>query len=225
VDKTAPVYLENGKMIRVAIVEDQQDIRESLAVLINGTPGYRLTAAYSSMEDALARLDSDLPDVVLVDLGLPGMSGIKGIRKLKDRHPPLPVVVLTVYDDDDRVFDAVCAGACGYLLKTTTPARLLESVKEVLSGGAPMSPEVARKVLELFRARSRPAQPEAHHLTPHEVRVLKLLVEGHTLRTAAAELGVTVHGIAFHLRRIYEKLQVTSKSQAIAKVLRNKIIT
>jgi len=212
-----------GDPIRVAIVEDRREIRDGLATLINGTPGFRCTGAYRSMEEALERIDRDLPDVVLNDIGLPGMSGIDGIRILKERHPDLLVLMLTIHDDDERIFDAVCAGASGYLLKKTPPARLLESVREAVEGGAPMSPEVARRVIALFRE-FRPTPNTKCDLTPHEQRLLRLLVDGHNYRTAAAELGVTVHTISFHLRNVYEKLQVHSKSEAVAKALRNRLV-
>jgi DNA-binding NarL/FixJ family response regulator len=209
--------------IRVAIVEDRREIRDGLATIINGTPGFQCTGAYRSMEDALQRIDNELPDVVLNDIGLPGMSGIDGIRILKERHPGLLVLMLTIYDDDDRIFEALCAGASGYLPRKTQPARLLESLREVVAGGSPMSPEVARRVITLFRT-FRPPDDAHYELTPHEIRLLRLFVEGHNYRTAAAELGVTVHTISFHLRRIYEKLQVHSKSEAVAKALRNRIV-
>ena len=209
--------------IAVAIVEDQREIREGLATLITGTPGYRCSGAFNSMEEALASIASHMPHVVLVDIGLPGMSGIDGIRALKARFPRLLMLMLTIYDDDERIFEAMCAGACGYLLKKTPPARLLDSIKEVVEGGAPMSPEVARRVIELFRA-IRPPEHADYHLTPHETRLLKLLVEGHNYKTAAAELRVSVNTISFHMRRIYEKLQVHSKSEAVAKALRQRLI-
>ena len=209
--------------IRVAIVEDRREIRDGLAMIINGTPGFRCTGAYRSMEDALERIASDLPDVVLNDIGLPGMSGIDGIRILKERHPGLLVLMLTIYDDDDRIFEALCAGASGYLLKTTPPARLLESLRDAVAGGAPMSPEVARRVVALFRT-FRPPDHTNCELTPHEIRLLRLFVEGHNYKTAAAELGVTVHTISFHLRSIYDKLQVHSKSAAVAKALRSRLV-
>ena len=209
--------------IRVAIVEDRREIREGLATIINGTAGFRCTGAFRSMEDALEGIRQDVPDVVLNDIGLPGMNGIDGIRVLKERHPELVVLMLTIYDDDERIFDALCAGASGYLLKNTEPARLLDSLREAASGGAPMSPEVARRVIALFRE-FRPPASTTHELTPHEVRLLRLFVEGHNYRTAAAELGVTVHTISFHLRSIYDKLQVHSKSAAVAKALRSRIV-
>jgi DNA-binding NarL/FixJ family response regulator len=209
--------------IRVAIVEDRREIRDGLAMIINGTPGFLCTGAYRSMEDALERIAGELPDVVLNDIGLPGMSGIDGIRILKQRYPGLVVLVLTIYDDDDRIFDALCAGASGYLLKKTQPARLLDSLREAVAGGAPMSPEVARRVIALFREFRSPESTTCE-LTPHEVRLLRLFVEGHNYKTAAAELGVTVHTISFHLRSIYDKLQVHSKSAAVAKALRSRLV-
>ncbi|HYM08233.1 MAG TPA: response regulator transcription factor [Terriglobales bacterium] len=209
--------------IKVVIIEDVAKIRDGLKTLIDGTEGYCCIGAFRSMEEALPQIGRDLPDVVLVDIGLPGMSGIEGIRELKERHPNLSVLMLTVYDDDTRIFDALCAGACGYLLKKTPAARLLESIKEVVDGGAPMSPEIARRVIALFREVQPPV--EAHYLlTPHETRLLKLLVEGHNYKSAAAELGVSVNTIRFHMRSIYDKLQVHSKSEAVATALRNRII-
>jgi DNA-binding NarL/FixJ family response regulator len=209
--------------IKVAIIEDRRDIREGLATLINGTEGYRCTGAFRSMEETLEMIDRDLPDVALVDIGLPGMSGIEGIRILKDRHHDLAMLMLTVYDDDDRIFDALCAGACGYLLKNTPPARLLASLEEAVMGGSPMSPEIARRVVTLFREIRPPAAAD-YQLTPHETRLLKLLVDGHNYKTAAQELGVSVNTISFHMRRIYEKLQVHSKSEAVSKALRHRLI-
>jgi DNA-binding NarL/FixJ family response regulator len=204
---------------RVAIIEDLREIREGLGRLINATPGYRCTGLYASMEEACTKLPHNLPDIVLSDIGLPGMNGIEGITVLKEQHPNLLILMLTVYDDNERIFDALCAGACGYLLKKTPPAKLIESIREVMEGGSPMSPEVARRVITLFRE-VRPVR-EDYDLTPHETRLLKLLVEGHSYKTAAAELRVSLNTIKFHLRHIYEKLQVHSKSEAVAKALRH----
>ena len=213
--------------IKVAIVEDQRTIREGLAALIDGTEGFRCTGCYGSMEEALEKIGpnaEDAPDVVMVDIGLPGMSGIEGFGLLRARYPTMPVLILTVYKDDDRIFKAICAGARGYLLKKTPPVRLLEGLREVVGGGAPMSPEVARRVLELFQ-RFHPPDQVDYRLTPHELRLLKLLVEGHNYKTAAKEVGTTVHAVSFHMKNIYEKLEVHSKSEAVAKALRDHIVT
>ena len=209
--------------IKVALIEDQREVREGLAILISGTAGFCCTGSFRSMEEALRKIDSEVPDVVLTDIGLPGMSGTEGIRILKERYPQLPIVALTVYDDEEEIFNALCAGASGYLLKDTQPARLLECLREVISGGAPMSPEVARRVVSLFRE-FRPPERAKHNLTPAETDLLKLLIEGHNYKTAAAELGISVHTVSFHLKNIYEKLQVHSKSEAVAKALRQRIV-
>jgi DNA-binding NarL/FixJ family response regulator len=209
--------------MKVAIIEDRREIREGLAMLIGGTEGFQCTGAYRSMEEALDKIGFELPDVALNDIGLPGMSGIEGIKLLKERYPNLLILMLTVYDDDERIFDAMCAGASGYLLKKTPPARLLESLKEAVGGGAPMSPEVARRVISLFRE-IRPPERADYDLTPHEARLLKLFVDGHNYKTAAAELGVSIHTVSFHLRSIYDKLQVHSKSEAVAKALQNRLV-
>ena len=210
--------------VRVAIVEDGRDIRDGLVALIAGTPGFLCTGAFDSMEPALAAMDREAPDVVLIDLGLPCMSGTEGIRVLKARHPDLPIVVLTIYDDDERIFRALCSGACGYLLKKTPPERLMEGIREAIAGGSPVSPEVARRMIAIFRDVHAPAAGR-EPLTPHEVRVLRLLVDGHNYKTAAVELGVSVNTVAFHMRRIYDKLHVHSKSEAVAKALRHRIVT
>jgi DNA-binding NarL/FixJ family response regulator len=210
-------------IIKTAVIEDMRDIREGLATLINFTDGFQCTGSYRSMEEAISRIRYEIPDVLLSDIGLPGMNGIDGIRILKEQFPQMQVLMLTVYDDDDRIFDALCAGASGYLLKRTTPAKLLENIKEAVSGGAPMSPEVASRVITLFRD-IRPPERVEYDLTPHETRLLKLLVEGHNYTTAAEELGVSYNTIKFHMRHIYEKLQVHSKSEAVAKALRDRLV-
>jgi DNA-binding NarL/FixJ family response regulator len=206
-------------MIRVAIIEDVEDVRTGLARLIGGAEGFSCTGAYRSLEEGVAGMRRDPTDVVLLDIGLPRISGVEGIPWLNREFPGVLVLMLTIYEDDERIFSALCAGARGYLLKKTPAARLIEAIREVVDGGAPMSPEVARKVVELFR-RFKPAAAQGHDLSPHELRLLLLLVEGHNYRTAALRLGVSVNTISFHIRNIYDKLQVHSKSEAVAKALR-----
>jgi DNA-binding NarL/FixJ family response regulator len=209
--------------IKVAVIEDHRKFRECFEFLLESTPGYQCVGSFRSMEEALEKIRFNLPDVALVDIGLPGMSGVEGVGILKERHPDVLLLMNTVYDDDGRIFQALCAGASGYLLKKTPPARVLESLNEAIEGGAPMSPEVARRVLTLFREIHPPDQ-EDYQLTPHELRLLKLLVEGHSYKTAATQLGVSVKTISFHLQKIYEKLQVHSKTEAVAKALRNRLV-
>jgi DNA-binding NarL/FixJ family response regulator len=218
-----PPVPSSGHFISVVIIEDLREIREGLMTLIHGTHGFRCTSGYRTMEDALARIGGDRPDVILTDIGLPGMSGIDGIRTLHEIYPDVPILALTVYDDDDKVFAALCAGASGYLLKTTPPARLLESLKEVVAGGAPISPEVALRVIQLFR-NFRPPDQAAHRLTPQETELLKLLIEGHHKKTAANQMGISFNTVSFHLKNIYAKLQVHSKTEAVAKALRERLV-
>src|SRR2546426_3291476 len=149
--------------VGVAIIEDHREFRDYLTALISGTEGFRCTGSFRSVEEALGKINADAPDVVLIDIGLPGMSGIEGITVFKERHPKMLMLTLTVYDDDERIFDALCAGASGYLLKKTQPARLVESLRETAQGGAPMSPEVARRVIRLFRD-VRPPQRADYNL-------------------------------------------------------------
>jgi Response regulator containing a CheY-like receiver domain and an HTH DNA-binding domain len=209
--------------IKVAIIEDHREFRDYLTALIGGTEGFRCTGSYGSVEMALSRIGGALPDIVLTDIGLPGMNGIEGIRILKERYPQLLLLVQTIHEDDDRIFEALCAGASGYILKKTQPSRLIEGLRDAARGGAPMSPEIASRVIRLFK-QIRPPERVDYQLTPHETRLLKLLVEGHNYKTAAAELGVTTSTINFHLQKIYEKLQVHSKTEAVAKALRNRLI-
>jgi|SRR5918912_353407 DNA-binding NarL/FixJ family response regulator len=211
------------QVIKVGIVEDLTEIREGIGFLVSVTDGYRLTGSFGSMEDALARIGEDVPDVLLLDIGLPKMNGIEGARLLRERYPKLSIIALTVYEDDQRIFEMLCAGANGYLLKKTPPARLLEGLRDASTGGSPMSPEVAGRVVRLFRE-FRPPEKADYNLTPHETRILKLLVEGHSYKTAAAELKSSVNTVSFHMRSIYRKLEVHSKSEAVVKALRRRLV-
>src|SRR5215469_6558982 len=214
---------KNSRTIRVVIIEDQRVIRQGLEALIGGTEGYACSGAFRSMEEALARPWTDIPDVALVDIGLPGMSGIDGIGLLREKYPTTVLVMLTVYEDDERIFEALFAGASGYLLKKTVPARLLDYLKDAISGGSPISPEVARRVIDLFRSFKPPKQAN-YNLTPHEARLLRLLTEGHNYKTAGEAMGTSFNTIAFHMKNIYQKLHVHSKSEAVAKALRANLI-
>ncbi len=209
--------------VRVVVIEDQRELREGLKILLDFTSGFRCIKCFGSMEDALDGLEADTADLILTDIGLPRMDGIEGTRILRRKFPTLPIIVLTVHGEDDKIFQALCAGASGYLLKNTAPGRIVEAIREVLDGGAPMSPDVARRVVHLFRTFAPPAEVE-YHLTEQERRILKMLVEGHHYKTAAYDLGISRSTVAFHLKNIYEKLRVHSKTEAVAKALREKII-
>jgi DNA-binding NarL/FixJ family response regulator len=215
--------MTNEQTIRILVVEDQRHLREGVEALINFTPGFECSGAFRTMEEALSRVKLDLPDVVLTDIGLPGMSGIEGIKRLKELYPDLLILVLTVYDDNEKIFDALCAGACGYLLKQTEPSELLKSLREAVTGGAPMSPEVAAKVIKLFRE-TRPPEKADYNLTPHETRLLKMLTEGYNYVSAAEKLGISYNTLKFHVRNIYDKLQVHSQSEALAVAMRDRLV-
>ena len=205
--------------IRVAIIEDQRHTREGLAVLVSGTPGFASAGVWRSMEDALLQLGRERPHVVLADIELPGMNGIDGVKLIKERFPGTEILMLSVYDDSDSVFAAICAGACGYLLKDTPPTKLLDAIREAAAGGAPMSPGIARKVVVMFQKVVTP-KTEDSGLTARELEVLNLLASGHSYRSASDALGISFDTIRFHVKNIYLKLHVNSKSDAVLKALR-----
>lgn len=205
--------------VRVAIVEDDKTVREGLQILLNGSPGFQCIAAYGKGEDAVSGLPSLNPDVVLMDINLPGISGIECIILLKEQHFPGQFIMLTVFEDADAIFRSLSAGATGYLLKQTPPARLLESIQDVYRGGSPMSGEIARKVVQSFQQPS-PAVPNESGLTHREEEILGYLVKGYFYKEIAAELFISTETVRTHIRNIYEKLQVRTRSEAILKFLR-----
>jgi DNA-binding NarL/FixJ family response regulator len=212
-----------GNGTTVAIVEDQPRTRQGLAELVAATDGFRVAGAFGTMEEALAALAEAPAEIVLLDIGLPGMSGIDGVRQLAQRDPGAKVLMLTVHADDQHVFAAICAGASGYLLKDTPPERLRQALVELQSGGAPMSPEIARRVLAMFQRVAPPPGAE-HGLTARERQVLQLLVDGHSYKTAALELDLALDTLRFHIRHVYQKLHVHSKSEAVMVALRRRIV-
>ena len=208
--------------IRVALVEDQQVTREGLSLLIGGSPGFAIFGQYDSMEEALEQIPGSPPDILLADIGLPGMSGIEGVRRIHELLPLLPILMLTVHEDSDSVFRAVCAGACGYLLKETPPVRLLESIRELYEGGAPMSPGIARKVVLMFQKTAPPK--EDMHLSVRQLEILRMLAEGHSYKACAAAMDVGLDTIRSHVRKIYERLHVHSRSEAVWKALQGGLL-
>jgi DNA-binding NarL/FixJ family response regulator len=205
------------------IVEDDAVMREALGMLIQGTPGYQYVAGVGSVEEAFSFLDSEQPDVLLLDIHLPGMPGSEGVRSLQERCPGKPILMLTVYEDDDKIFESICNGASGYLLKRTPPSKLLDAIAEAHRGGAPMSPDIARKVVRLFQ-KFRPPGKTKHALSPQEVRILGLLAEGYSYKTAAERLRITVNTLRNYIRSIYGKLHVHSKTEAVHTALKSGII-
>jgi len=212
-------------MINVAIVEDNSTIREGLASLINGTDGYKCIGAFGDVESFLPKIDLLDVNVVLMDIGLPGMNGIEGVKKAILKKPELSVLMLTVYEESDFVFDALCAGASGYLVKKTPPVRLLEAIKDASDGGSPMSSRIARQVITAFKEGKNIIERSSNFdLSDREISVLNLLAEGFNYQEIAENLFISVDTVRHHIRNIYKKLHVHSQSEAVAKAIRKKII-
>ncbi|HEX6097827.1 MAG TPA: response regulator transcription factor [Thermoanaerobaculia bacterium] len=208
---------------RVAIIEDDASIREAVRQLIDGTRGFRCSGAWRTAEEGLRSVGAAQSDVLLLDIHLPGMHGTDAAALFHAQWPAMPIVMFTVFEDDERIFTSLCNGASGYVLKKTPPQKLLDAIVEARSGGAPMSPDIARRVVQLFRT-IRPAAAPPHGLTPTEVRLLGLLAEGHSYQAAAERMEVTINTVRNHIRSIYEKMHVHSKSAAVGKALRAGII-
>jgi len=212
-------------MIKVVITEDNNTIREGLAALINGTPGYSCVGAFAECESFLAKLPTLTADVVLMDIGLPGMSGIDGIAKAKKMKPDLNILMLTVYEDSQTVFKALCAGACGYLVKKTPPARLLDAIKDANDGGAPMSSLIARQVIDVFKqTQGKQSEEKDSELSAREKEVITSLSDGNNYQEIADRLFISVDTVRHHIKNIYRKLHVHSQSEAVAKAIRKGII-
>lgn len=205
--------------IRVAVVEDRLTFRRGLRAILDLTPWIECVGMFGTAEEALRDAPRVLPDVVLMDLNLPGLSGIECTRELKRLHPVAQVVMLTIEENNERVFAALRAGAAGYLLKSSTPAEILDAIQVVARGGSPMSAIVARRIVESFHGAPEPSALR-ENLSPREVEVLERIARGRRVKEAAAELGVSVTTVQTYLRRIYEKLQVNSQAEAVAKYLR-----
>jgi DNA-binding NarL/FixJ family response regulator len=204
--------------IHIAVVEDDKTVREGLQMLLNGSPGFTCVAAYSNGEDALAGLPAVSPDVVLMDINLPGISGIECILALKEQKVPMQFIMLTIFEDADDIFHSLSAGATGYLLKQTPPVKLLEAIQDVYRGGSPMSGEIARKVVQSFQ-HPLPNYATANSLTKREDEILSYLVKGYFYKEIAGFLFISVETVRTHIRNIYEKLQVRTRSEAILKYL------
>ena len=203
--------------IKVSIVEDDARTREALKTILDGTPGFRCLSAHSSAEEALKELPFEKADVVLMDLSLPRMSGIECVRRLKERRPKLLLMVLTVHEDTDRIFQSLEAGAAAYLLKKTPPAEIIEGIRELVDGGSPMSPAIARKVVQAFE-RPQHQAPGMERLTSSECTVLERLMRGDFYKEIADGLDISPHTVRNHIHHIYEKLQVKSREEAVRKV-------
>jgi DNA-binding NarL/FixJ family response regulator len=214
-------HTEQDHVIRVAVIEDRGRIRDTIVDIINGTAGLTCVGAYNSVESALKQLDQNVPDVLLMDIGLPGMSGIEGVKVVKGRFPSLDVLMHTVYDDDDKIFQSICAGASGYVLKNAESAELIRAIKEIRIG-APMSASIARRLLTMVRGKEAPPADQMN-LSPRELDILQWLVEGYSYKRIAEKLFISPLTVQSHIKRVYEKLQVHSKSAAVSKALKYKL--
>ncbi len=215
----------NENYITVAIVEDSDSIRYGLEILIEGTDGYKCVASCPDCETLLEKVEKVKPEVILMDIDLPGMSGIEGIKRLKEISDDYNILVLTIYDEKDTIFEALCAGACGYLVKKTPPARLLEAIREANEGGSPMNSHIARKVVSFFQHKKvTQVQHEDFSLTNREKEVLSGLVEGNSYKAIADSLFISVETVRFHFRNIYKKLHVHSQSEAVIKAIKEGLV-
>jgi DNA-binding NarL/FixJ family response regulator len=212
-------------LTEVVIFEDNKHLRETLQLLLNNTQGYHCAGAYPDCNRVIDDLSSTSCDVILMDIEMPGRNGIEATKIIKENFPHIPILIQTVFQDDNYIFDAICAGASGYILKSTTPADYLEAITEVRSGGSPITPGIAKKVLELFRNNLTPAVPaKDYNLTPQEKKVLQLLVEGKSYKLIAAELFISHDTVKTHVKNIYPKLHVHSGTEAVSKAIRDKIV-
>jgi DNA-binding NarL/FixJ family response regulator len=205
--------------IRVALVEDNDDLRMSLKRLLQRSSRLRVVADYPDAESALADLARHKPEVVLMDVKLPKLSGVECVRVLKDLLPTVLIIMLTIHDDNDSLFNSILAGADGFLLKDTVPSRLVEAIEEVCQGGSPMTPQIARRIVQRFR-KSDPAPAPVENLTPRELEVLEQLALGNRYKEISDKLGISLDGIRFHIRGVYNKLHVHSRTEAVLKYLR-----
>lgn len=206
--------------IRVAIFEDNDDLREGLSHLVKGTPGYECVGAFPNCDTMVEGLSAAEPDVVLMDIGMPGMTGIEGVKLLKRHFPGIDVIMQTVYEDDERIFASLLAGASGYLLKKSPPAKILDAIKEVREGGAPMSASIARRVVLHFQRDVN----AGHSLSEREREILGGLVRGMSYKMIADEYFISIDTVRSHIKSIYEKLHVHSKSEAVAKAIKGRIV-
>lgn len=210
--------------IKVAIFEDNKSLRLGLYHLIDGSNGFTCAGAYPDCSDILEHLDKMKPDVLLMDIAMPGMSGIEAVSLVRSQYPEMKILMQTIFEDTEKIFSSICAGASGYILKNTAPARILEAIREAYEGGAPMSPSIAAKVLKIVQVASTPAPVHNFHLSEREKEILACLVKGMSYKQIATSCFISVDTVRGHIRNIYEKLHVNSKSAAVAKAIQDRII-
>lgn len=210
-------------MIRVAIFDDNKTFTDNLALMFQGNADFLLSGVFPNALNALQKVARAKPDVVIMDIKMPEVSGIEAVKIIKAEYPGLQILMQTVFEDEDKVFAAICAGASGYILKGTAPDEILEAIAEVYAGGSPMSPSIARKVLSFFRSVHQP-EPEFYDLSKREKEILKCLVDGHSYKMIAETCFISINTVNSHIRKIYDKLHVNSSQEAVSKALRQKLI-
>ena len=219
-------FVKNKPLIKVAVFEDNKHLRETFQLLLSHSEGFSCTGAFPDCRDIISNLSGISCDVVLMDIEMPGMNGIEATKLVKENFPNLLIIIQTVFFEDEFIFNAIRAGASGYILKSTTPDGYLEAIKDVQAGGSPMTPGIARRVIELFKSNLEPATPaKEYNLTTQEKKVLQLLVEGKSYKMIAAELYVATDTIKTHVKNIYAKLHVHSGTEAVSLALRDKIVS
>ncbi len=210
--------------IRVTIFEDNHNLRVGPYQLINGTPGYQCVGAFENCNNLAQNMNDSKPDVVLMDIGMPGMNGIEAVRKLNENYPDVRVLMQTVFDEDEKIFESIRAGASGYLLKNTNAARILEFIKETYDGGAPMSPSIAKKVLKMLAQSPGEVKSDSFNLSDREKEILACLVKGMSYQLIGDTCFISIDTVRGHIRNIYEKLHVHSKAEAVAKAIKRNIV-
>lgn len=210
--------------IKVALCEDNDAFRESLAQFIDDTPGFAVVGALSNADGILNVLEETKPDIILMDIDMPGTNGIRATSLVKSALPDINVLILTVYEDDQKIFDAILAGATGYLLKKTPPVRILESITEVQQGGGSMSASIVKKVISFFNQQSHQTSSEDYTLSQRELNILKCLVNGDSYKMIADHCDISIGTVRSHINNIYKKLHINSKSEAVAKAIKERLI-
>lgn len=215
--------MNNKSNIQIALYDDNADLRRNLARLLAAIPDFDFIDAYGHANLIIENCQLRKPDVILMDIDMPGLSGIDAVSMLRDHFPVIKVLMLTVFDEDEKIFKAICNGACGYLLKRTDPAEMIQAIKEACDGGAPMSPSIALKVLHMFR-KQQIVPAEETNLSMRELEVLNFLAKGLSYKMIATECHISIDTVRFHIKKIYEKLHVHSMTEAVSKAIRNKLV-